>query len=235
MEITTTRRFIITGAAGGIADAIVNTFADAGARLALVDINGDTVRERAKRHDALAIEADLTDPDAAAAMVSRAESELGRIGGLIHTTGGFATGPAEEFDADKYGRLLDLNLRSLVVATTAVLPRMLDQPGGFIAGFSAAPGWKDGSGGKRMSVYAAAKAGVAAYLHAVGAEVMDRGVSTAVVYPMGVVETEGNRDAMPDADRSTWIDPTEIARALLFAATSGPRGRLTELPIFPAG
>jgi hypothetical protein len=38
---------------------------------------------------------------------------------------------------------------------------------------------------------------------------------------------------MPDADRSTWIDPTEIARAILFAAVSGPRGRLTELPIFP--
>ena len=224
MEITTTSSFIITGAAGGIADA--------GARLALVDINGDTVRERAKRHDALAIEADLTDPDAAAAMVSAAQDELGRIDGLIHTTGGFATGPAEELDLEGYDRLLDLNLRSLVVAATAVLPGMLEQRSGFIAGFSAAPGWER-SGGAGMSLYAAAKAGVAAYLHAVGAEVADRGITTAVVYPMGVVETEGNLEAMPDADRSTWIDPSEIARALLFAATSGPRGRLTELPIFP--
>ncbi|HSN54563.1 MAG TPA: SDR family NAD(P)-dependent oxidoreductase, partial [Candidatus Sulfomarinibacteraceae bacterium] len=88
--------------------------------------------------------------------------------------------------------------------------------------------------GAGMSVYAAAKAAVAAFLHAVGEEAGDRGVSTAVVYPMGVVETEGNREAMPDADRSGWIDPAEIARALLVAAVSGPRGRLTELPIFPA-
>jgi NADP-dependent 3-hydroxy acid dehydrogenase YdfG len=234
MEITTTSSFIVTGAAGGIADAIITIFTDAGARLALVDINGDTVRKRAKRHDALAIEADLTDPDAAATMVSAAQDELGRIDGLIHTTGGFATGPAEELDLEGYDRLLDLNLRSLVVAATAVLPGMLERRSGFVAGFSAAPGWER-SGGGGMSLYAAAKAGVAAYLRAVGAEAADRGITTAVVYPMGVVETEGNLEAMPDADRSAWIDPAEIARALLFAATSGPRGRLTELPIFPAG
>ncbi|MEX1311330.1 MAG: SDR family NAD(P)-dependent oxidoreductase [Candidatus Sulfomarinibacteraceae bacterium] len=233
MEITTGKTFIITGAAGGIADSIITIFAESGARLALVDISGEAVRERAKRCDALAIEADATDPDAVRAVVSRVRSELGPIDGLIHATGGFATAPAEELDLELYDRLFDLNVRSLAVAVAAVLPGMLERRGGFVAGFSAAPGWER-SGGEGMSLYAAAKAGVAAYLHAVGAEVADRGVTTAVVYPMGVVETEGNLESMPDADRSTWIDPAEIARALLFAATSGPRGRLTELPIFPA-
>jgi NADP-dependent 3-hydroxy acid dehydrogenase YdfG len=234
VNITTEGIFIITGAAGGIADSIISTFAESGARLALADINGDAVRERAERCDALAIEADVTDPDAVREMASRVRSELGPIDGLIHTTGGFATAPAEKLDFELYDRLFDLNIRSLAVAVAAVLPGMLERRSGFIAGFSAAPGWER-SGGEGMSVYAAAKAGVAAYLHAVGAEVADRGVATAVVYPMGVVETEGNLESMPDADRSTWIDPAEIAKALLFAATSGPRGRLTELPIFPAG
>jgi NADP-dependent 3-hydroxy acid dehydrogenase YdfG len=227
------RGYVITGAAGGIADAVVATFAEAGARLALVDVSMDVVRERAARHEALAIEADLTDTDAAADMVARASSGLGRIDGLIHTTGGFATAPADETDADLYDHLLDLNLRTLVVTTAAVLPIMLEQRRGFLAAFSAAPGWHR-SGGSGMSVYAAAKAAVAGYLHAVGDECADRGIATAIVYPMGVVETEGNRKAMPDADRSAWIDPVEIARALLFAAGSGPRGRLAELPIFPA-
>jgi hypothetical protein len=45
----------------------------------------------------------------------------------------------------------------------------------------------------------------------------ERGISAAVVYPMGVVDTPGNRGAMPDADRSAWIDPAEIARGLLAA------------------
>jgi hypothetical protein len=40
---------------------------------------------------------------------------------------------------------------------------------------------------------------------------------------------------MPDADRSSWIDPLVIGRALLLAATAGPGGRVGDLPVFPAG
>jgi NADP-dependent 3-hydroxy acid dehydrogenase YdfG len=81
-----------------------------------------------------------------------------------------------------------------------------------------------------MSLYAAAKAAVASYLHAVQAEAGGSGVVTAVVYPMGVVDTPGNRRAMPEADRSEWIDPQEIARTLLLAATTGPRGAAATHP-----
>jgi NADP-dependent 3-hydroxy acid dehydrogenase YdfG len=165
-------------------------------------------------------------------MVAEAQDRLGGVDGLIHTTGGFAIAAAVDNDSGLYQRLFDLNVRTLVVTTAAVLPVLLEQGHGFLAGFSAAPGWNRSSGAG-MSIYAAAKAGVAAFLHAMQDEVGPQGVTSAVVYPMGVVDTHANRKAMPDADRSTWIDPTEVARAILFAAVSGPRGRLTELPIFP--
>ena len=86
-----------------------------------------------------------------------------------------------------------------------------------------------------MSLYAAAKAAVAAYVHAVQDELGGRGIRTAIVYPLGVVETPANREAMPDADRSGWIDPAEIGHALLFAATRGSRGAVTELPVSAGG
>lgn len=235
MQLSAARKcFLITGAAGDIADSVINTFAEAGARLALVDLQRDAVRHRADTHGAVALEADLTDPDATKTMVHEARERLGRIDGLIHTTGGFAMGPADELDISLYERMFDLNVRSLVVTTSAVLPLLLDQDRGFVAAFSAAPAWQQ-SGGGGMSLYAAAKAAVAAYLRAIDDEYGQRGLSTTVVYPMGVVDTRGNRDSMPDADRSTWIDPREIARALLTAAVSGPRGRLPELPVFPSG
>ncbi len=234
MQLATDGRFVITGAAGGIADAIITTFAEAGAQLALVDVDLTRVRERARAHDAAAIEADLTDPDAVAAMVRDACSALGGIDGLIHTTGGFAMAAAHETGEDLYQRMFDLNVRTLVVTAGAVLPGFLEQGHGFLAAFSAAPAWHR-SGGAGMSAYAAAKAAVAAYLHAVQAEAGGRGVSTVVVYPMGVVDTPGNRHAMPDADRSSWIDPRLIGRALLLAATTGPGGRVGDLPVFPAG
>jgi hypothetical protein len=53
----------------------------------------------------------------------------------------------------------------------------------------------------------------------------------AVVYPLAAIDTPANRRATPDADPRDWVDPEEIGRALLFAATRPARGRLVELPI----
>ena len=234
MEIRTDGRYILTGAAGGIAAAVIDVFAGAGARLALVDINADVVRERARAVDGVALEADLTDPDAVRVVVEAARQALGGIDGLIHTTGGFAMARAHEVDTSHYERLLDLNLRSLVVTVAELLPTFIEQRRGFLAAFSALPGWHRG-GGAGMSVYAAAKAGVAAYLHAVAEEVAEHGISVSVVYPMGVVDTPANRESMPDTDPAGWIDPAEIGRALLFAATREARGRVSDLPIRSQG
>jgi NADP-dependent 3-hydroxy acid dehydrogenase YdfG len=231
MRIETDQKIVITGGAGGIAGAVAEVFADAGARLALVDLEGDTLRDRAGRLGAVAAAADLTDPDATRTALRSVAGELGGIDGLIHTTGGFAMAPADELDLDLYEKMLDLNLRTLVVTFGVVLPGMLEAGGGFLAAFAAGPAWHR-AGGAGMSVYAATKNAVAGYVHAVQDELGDRGIRTALVYPMGVVDTPGNRASMPDADRSGWIDPSEIGRALLFAATRGPRGQITELPVF---
>lgn len=232
MEITTYRRFVITGAGGDIAGSIIEVFAEAGARLALADVGLEPIEQRARACNGVALTADLTDPEATSAMIAEAHDRLGGIDGVIHTAGGFEMASVVDNDVALYERLFDLNVRTLVVTTAAALPLMLQQDRGFFAAFSAAPGWLRSAGGG-MSVYAAAKAAVAGFLHSVQDEVGDRGVTAVVVYPMGVVDTDGNRAAMPNADRSAWIDPAAVARAILFAAVSGPRGRLTELPIFP--
>jgi NADP-dependent 3-hydroxy acid dehydrogenase YdfG len=225
--------YIITGGAGDIAQHVARIFSNAGARLALVDIQGDALRERADALGALAIEADLTNPDDAERIVEVTQRRFGSLEGLIHTTGGFGMAPAHRSDPDLYDRLFDLNMRTLFLAVRATLPPLLDQGRGFLAALSAAPAWY-GSGGGGMSVYAAAKAAVTAFMRAVDAEASERGIRTATVYPMGVVDTPGNRAAMPDDDPSHWIDPAEIGEALLFAASRGARARVSELPIFPA-
>lgn len=225
--------YIITGGAGDIAGHVAQGFSDAGARLALVDINRDVLRDRADALGALAIEADLTDPDGAERMVEETLRRFGSVEGLIHTTGGFAMASAHLSDVALYDRLFDLNVRTLFLAARATLPPLLDQGRGFLSAFSAAPAWRQAGGGG-MSLYAAAKAAVTAFMRAVDDEAGNKGIRTAIIYPMGVVDTPGNRAAMPDEDPSRWIDPGEIAQALLFAAGRGARARVSELPIFPA-
>jgi NADP-dependent 3-hydroxy acid dehydrogenase YdfG len=232
MNIECDGNYIITGGAGAIAGHIARTFREAGARLALVDLDQAKMGERATELDALALAADLTRREDVDEVVQRAASELGAIDGLIHTTGGFAMAPAAESSRELYDHMLDLNLRTLFHTCRAVLPHFLERGSGFLAAFSAAPGWHR-AGGAGMSVYAAAKAAVSAYLRAVDDELGSKGVRTAVVYPMGAVDTPANRRNMPDVDPSAWINPDEIADALLFAASRGHRGRVKEIAIFP--
>jgi len=230
MDTTTGGVFIVTGGAGALADAIAGVFRAAGARLVLVDRVAERLREQAARHDAVPLVADLTDPAEAIAMVAETEEEVGPIAGLIHTAGGFAMARADTAGRELYERMFDVNMRTLAVVTEAVLPRMLERRAGFLAGISSNVVW-EGAGGARMALYAAAKAAVAFYLRSVEREVRAAGIRVAVVYPLTAIDTPANRRDMPDADPEGWIDPVAIGEALLFAATRGPRGRLSELPI----
>ena len=86
-----------------------------------------------------------------------------------------------------------------------------------------------------MAAYAAAKSAVAGWLRALDDELSGTGVAVSILYPMGVVDTPANRAAMPDTDPGEWIDPDELAAALLFAATRGRRGRVRDLAVHPPG
>ena len=226
--------FIVTGGAGALADAVAAVFGAGGARLVLVDRASEALRERAAARGAVPLAVDLADPGETNAMAVDVETSVGPVAGLIHTAGAFAMAPAATADATLYDRMLDANVRTLVNATQAVLPAMLARGDGFIAGVSSNVVW-EGSGAASMSIYAAAKAAVAFYLRSVEREVRGAGIRVAIVYPLSAIDTPANRRAMPDADPAGWVDPVAIAEALLFAATRGPRGRLSELPIGVAG
>jgi NADP-dependent 3-hydroxy acid dehydrogenase YdfG len=222
--------FIITGGAGALASEVGEVFREAGARLALADREGSAVAERALALDALAVTADLTVASEAERMVTATRATFGRVDGLIHTAGGFATAPADASPPDLYDRMFDVNMRTMFNAATAVLPALLAQESGFLAGVSTNLVWS-GAGGAGMALYAASKAALTFFLRSLEREVGGRGVRVAIVYPLSPIDTPANRRDMPQADPAGWVDPAAIAQALLFAATRGPRGRITELPI----
>jgi NADP-dependent 3-hydroxy acid dehydrogenase YdfG len=230
VEVSNPGVFVITGGGGALAAAVAEVFRAAGAALMLADARGDGLAERAERLGAAWHVADLTSPGAAAAMAGEAEKRFGRVDGLIHLAGGFAFGGVLESDDAHLATMLDGNLRSLHNAVRAVLPRMLARGDGFVAGISSSVVWS-GAGAAGMTAYAAAKAGVAYYLRSLDAEMRRRGVRVSVVYPLAPIDTPANRRAMPDADPATWVAPTAIGEALLFASTRPTRGRIVDLPV----
>lgn len=108
-------------------------------------------------------------------------------------------------------------------------PALHGQAGeGFFAAFAAGPAWTGAGPGRAL--YTAAKTALASLLRSLQGEV--EGVRFLVVYPMGTLDTEANRKAMPEADFSRWIAPELVAKVVVEAA-GAKGGRLLELPIYP--
>ena len=108
--------------------------------------------------------------------------------------------------------MLALNLRSVYLCCRAALAPMVAARRGRIvnvASRSVAPP----SGG--FIAYTVSKQGVIALTQALAQEVRGHGITVNAVLP-STMDTEANRRAMPAADRSGWVSPDSVARAILF-------------------
>jgi NADP-dependent 3-hydroxy acid dehydrogenase YdfG len=235
-ELTVTnlqgKTFIITGAGGAIAQAINAAFLEAGANLALADRGENAEHAKERLGAGLVVPTDLSSFEGAQAMVAATFEHYGRVDGLIHTVGGFATGKILETDLEVYDKMFNLNVRTLVYALKASMPEIIKVENGFIGGISAAQVARGSGGG--VAFYTAAKAAVALLLKSLDAELRDSSTKVGVVYPMGAVDTPANRRDMPQSDPNTWIDPAEIGAAFVHMATRSSRGRVLEMQVFPS-
>jgi NADP-dependent 3-hydroxy acid dehydrogenase YdfG len=219
----------ITGSAGAIGSTTADVFADAGWTLALIDHDAEQVaQQEAQYDDAHAFDCDLTDADATRDTFDAIANATGGINAVLGIAGGFAMQAAAEASSGDYAHMMDLNVRTLFNTTRAALPHLTTQDDSFLLGVSA-PGALEGQA--QAGLYAASKAAVAAYLKSVAIEHEDDGLRVSVLYPMGVVDTPANREAMPDADFDGWVTPAELADHMLHLATRSPQGHVKELQV----
>ena len=221
------KAFLITGAGGALSRALIPAFHQAGARLFLSDPRPERMAERAQAVGAKTFVADLTRLEEALALARFVEEEA-PLYGVVHTVGGFAAGRFLDTDPGLYDWMLDLNLRTTFNLLKAVLPYMAKRKEGFFAAFAAGPAWTGAGPGRAL--YTAAKTALASLLRSLQGEV--EGVRFLVVYPMGTLDTEANRKAMPEADFSRWHAP-ELVAEMVVEAAGATGGRLLELPIHP--
>ncbi len=222
---------IITGAGGAIAGHVIDAFDAAGWRLALVAFD-DAERQRLQRDRPahVVVQANLADDAGAREAIADVLEHVDTVDALLNIAGGFDMSGAAETSPAQLEAQLDINLRTAFNATRAVLPHMLGRGHGFVLGVGAAAAL---DGGASMGPYAAAKAALIAWLKSVHAELAPRGIDVSIIYPMGAVDTAGNRRAMPKSDPQQWIDPTELAATMLHLATRGRRGRIHEARVYP--
>lgn len=213
---------MITGAAGGVARAVVEKFAREGANLVLVDYSQDKLDARVQEVQDLLNEyitgiGDLGKPDDAAACVQQAESKFGTIDVLAHIAGGFAMGdPVHAVNVDVFERMMYLNARLTYVTCGRVAQHMVEKGvSGSIVAVLARSGL---SGAKNAAAYAASKAAAQRIIESMALELRDHNIRVNGVMP-STVDTEANRQAMPNADYQKWVTPMQIAETIAFLAS----------------
>jgi len=221
----------ITGAAGVIGSVTAEIFEDAGWDLALIDYGEDNKATLDTTFpDAQTFNCDLTDEEQARNAFT-AVGEAGPLDAVLGIAGGFAMQAAPEATMDDYHHMVDINFRTLFNTARAAWPVLTERDRSFFLGVSA-PAATDGQAS--AALYGASKGAVAGYVKSLDKEGREAGLRASVLYPMGVVDTPPNREAMPDADPTTWIAPRELANSMLHLATRSPRGHVRELKVHAA-
>ena len=158
---------------------------------------------------------DVTEPDEVEGVVETIVDGGGRLDVLVNAVGGFTMAPVEETTPEEWRRMMDLNATSAFFCSRAVVPPMKEARWGRIVNVASFPALERGASG--MSAYAASKAALLSLTRSLAQEVLGSGITVNAVVPR-IIDTPANRDAMPDADRTRWLAPVEIARVVGFLA-----------------
>lgn len=215
------RTVLITGATGGLGGAVVQSFARAGDRLVLVGRHTQEIQELVVAlglADApiLPVGADITQHGALDAALSDAGERLGVVEVAIHLAGGFKGGkPVAETPPATWDQMVQLNLTSAFVVARAVLPAMLDHGRGKLVFVSSRGGSVPGAG---AAAYGASKAGLELLVRDLAEETRAHGVNVNAIAP-STIDTPANRQAMPKADHSAWVQPESLAGVIHFLAS----------------
>lgn len=217
----TDRVVLVSGASGNLGRAVAQAFYDAGARVVLAARRVDELPAfAADAERVLSHAVDLTQPESAQALVRAARDRFGRIDAVANTVGGFRSMPVDGDGAlELWDALLDLNARTALILSQAVVPGMREQGRGAIVHTAARAAL---GGGKNIAAYSASKSAVVRLTESLAAELKDAGINVNCVLP-GTIDTPENRAERPNADFSKWVAPEALASVFLFLCSDAAR------------
>jgi 3-oxoacyl-[acyl-carrier protein] reductase len=192
---------IVTGGARGIGRATVLRLAEAGADVVINYARNEVAAEEVARLArqfgvrALALRADVSEVDQAAALVANTVEQFGKIDLLVANAGIWEGAPVEELSEEMWDRVIDANLKGTWAACRAVVPFMKREARGGIVIISSTAGQRGEAG---YSNYAASKGGQISFTKALAAELAPT-IRVNSVAP-GWVDTELNNGVFGDKE-----------------------------------
>jgi 3-oxoacyl-[acyl-carrier protein] reductase len=211
---------LVTGGSRGIGAAIVKALGEAGCSVAV------NYRERAAEAEALAkdivkaggraiaVGADVSGPDAVAAMVQRTASELGPVDILVNNAGIAIVRGVDDLSEADFDQTMLVNLKSAFLCTQAVLPGMRAKKWGRIINISSGAARGAGAIGPH---YNASKAGMEGMTRGYAARLVKEGITVNAVAP-SLIETDmmkGQPQLVSRIPLGRFGQPEEVAKAVM--------------------
>jgi len=226
---------VVTGASSGIGRAIAYRFADAGASVALIARRKNRLEEAAgeiqkRGSKALVVAADLDQPSEIERAFQEIRQKWGDPGILVNNAGrGTAYGSLTERSLEDYESVFNLNVRALFLATREVLPAMIQKRTGTIVNIASIAGKV---GLANIALYCASKFAVMGLSEALLEEVREKNIRVAAICP-GMVNTEFFDRLKVEGDRKRFIQPEDVAEAVLLCASDTQTAAFSEIIIRP--
>lgn len=213
---------LVTGGAGNLGRAVTRGFLERGARVVVPFYKTDAPdaldQLRSEFGDRLhSFALDLTTERGAEQAVRQTIEWGGRLDAVAHLVGGYADGfDLVETPLGIWDRMIDLNLKSAWLVARFAIPRMLESGGGSLVFVSSRAALEDRAG---KGAYAVSKSALLTLVETMADEYGVRGIRANAVLP-GLIDTEANRLAMPDADHDRWPGPEAVAKVIVFLASA---------------
>lgn len=222
-------RVLLTGATGGLGEAIAQRLAADGARLVLcgrreqaLDAVAARLGPDRERHRTLVC--DLQSREEVAALAGRA----GAIDVLVANAAVPASGPATEYTVEQLDRALDVNLRAPIVLALALAPAMCARGHGQIVLMSSLSG-KSGQAG--TAIYSATKFGLRGFGQGLRGDLRPAGVGVSVVFPGFIRDAGMFHNSHAELPRGVGTStPQQVADAVAHAIASD-KGEVTVAPV----
>jgi NAD(P)-dependent dehydrogenase (short-subunit alcohol dehydrogenase family) len=218
------RAALVTGGSSGIGLAIAQLLRDEGYDLTLVSRTPEKIEAAAGKLGAMAVVANVADPEDCARAVASHQERFGRLDVLVNSAGVGLGGLVEELDLKKLDLQLDINLRGLFLVTQAAIP-LLRETRGWIVNLASIAGTLPTPG---LATYGATKAAVIALTRSLNAELDADGVRAIAICP-GFVDTPMAQ--WSGLEQEEMIRPEDCAEVVRMCLRLSPTARIPQVVI----
>jgi 3-oxoacyl-[acyl-carrier protein] reductase len=221
---------LVTGSGSGIGKAIAETFAREGARVAVVDIDGEAAKVAARTigNNAIALRCDVSKKADFAGTVEETLSALGSLHILVNNAGAtHINKPLLDIDEAEYDRTFAVNVKGVFFGCQAVVPVFRAQGGGVIINIGSTAGLRPRPG---LSAYNATKAAVHSLTKTLAVELAPDRIRVCAIAPVAtdtpllpsfLGPAPGQREKfMATVPLGRLAHPQDIANAALFLASA---------------